>query len=667
MQKTLRRLEPHFSKHSAKFGVEDFVFPQFLNYDGSGRIQDYIGDAGPTYGNDAKAVSFEQIRQFRLQNSGFHPPIFILDKHLEPLVYEAGVSFDQNYPGGLMMNPVAPSLPIGHFVFDADYLPKVACFGIGLGHQIEQFIMSFQCQMIILAESSARHFSASLIGVDWPRILKLCSAKNIVLKIIFNQNATALGTAVTNTMRESANSGLAGSRIFLHRNDNTLIESGMRFRDMWHLTISQPGYFADEFRQCLFMHENLKDKPLVVDRSPDKSPKAFAIVVGSGPSLNSSMDIIKTMRANVFLISCGTGLAPLLRENIWPDIHVELETSPDMTVVFDAISDKAAFEKVPFFCAAGMYPGAVDYWRNRYLYPRADSTSTMLLTDIAKQVPFAFARVGNAGAALAAHFGFKNIVLLGLDTGFRSDDEDHASGSIYETEVFQQYTSDLERERQHANKKIEADLARSQRQNALIAVDAIDGGQVHLDPIFVFSLSTLKAMIGAFSDIKFYQVGFGAKIDGARNMTPEAFLADLPVENSEQVLATEILSSLKLAHIPGCGAQLKELLSRVKVLLEKIRKGFVNFNGTEIAFIKQDQKMYELLTLTSEARWSDQAAAGMVRGTLISYAKTVMDRVLILEDHTKRLEALRAGANSLCHLTELIEEHMRDEISKALA
>ncbi|WP_462160534.1 6-hydroxymethylpterin diphosphokinase MptE-like protein [Pseudoalteromonas maricaloris] len=52
-----------------------------------------------------------------------------------------------------------------------------------------------------------------------------------------------------------------------------------------------------------------------------------ALIVGNGPSLDLIIDDIN--KFNGIVVSCGTSLPSLLRKNIVPHIHVEMERSKD--------------------------------------------------------------------------------------------------------------------------------------------------------------------------------------------------------------------------------------------------------------------------------------------------------------------------------------------------
>jgi len=149
-------------------------------------------------------------------------------------------------------------------------------------------------------------------------------------------------------------------------------------------------------------------------------------IVGNGPSLNSLIPFIKENTGSIIIFSSGTALKPLKSHGINPDFQIEIERRDHVAGVLN----EAPLGETTLLAADIVDPSTLKAAKKSLLFIRAASTSATMNSP-RKYIEFANPVVGNAAFALALEIS-KNVLLCGLDVGFKSDGKQHASGSYYD-------------------------------------------------------------------------------------------------------------------------------------------------------------------------------------------------------------------------------------------
>lgn len=149
-------------------------------------------------------------------------------------------------------------------------------------------------------------------------------------------------------------------------------------------------------------------------------------IVGNGPSLNGLLPFIKANREKMIILSAGTALKPLKAYGIDPDYQIEIERRDH---VADVLAD-APLGDTTLIAADLVDPTTLDSAKKSLLFIRSASTSATM-NGPKKILDFAAPLVGNAAVSLALELG-SELLLCGLDVGFKGDGKQHASGSFYD-------------------------------------------------------------------------------------------------------------------------------------------------------------------------------------------------------------------------------------------
>ena len=148
-------------------------------------------------------------------------------------------------------------------------------------------------------------------------------------------------------------------------------------------------------------------------------------VIANGPSLDFLLPFIKKNQNKMILFSCGTALKPLLNAGIRPDFQIEIERHHYLGDVLK----EAPLGDIPLLCATVLNKEAKELAKEIYLFER-DGSSAANLNEPKFKVKFTAPLVGNAGASLASYLG-SDVILCGLDCGYKKGAKKHAKNSYY--------------------------------------------------------------------------------------------------------------------------------------------------------------------------------------------------------------------------------------------
>ena len=106
-----------------------------------------------------------------------------------------------------------------------------------------------------------------------------------------------------------------------------------------------------------------------------------AFIVGSAPSLDESIDVIKRYKDRAIIISCGTALGVLLGNGITPDFHVEMENTPEILDVIAYQSKTYDISPVRLVASYTVAPKIADHFSTAIYYLRANLSPAAIFSD----------------------------------------------------------------------------------------------------------------------------------------------------------------------------------------------------------------------------------------------------------------------------------------------
>jgi hypothetical protein len=379
-------------------------------------------------------------------------------------------------------------------------LPALITFGIGLGTHIEFIAENIPVKDWLILEPNEDFFYISLHTLDWERVFKNFERHGRYLALFVGEEAYNHGkiNSFFNTIGPFKTST---AFLFVHYLTKDAKDFLNKVATELARHISFFGFFDDEVISLKHTLTNIKNRVQLLNPHGKKlKPDIPAVVVGSGPSLEKYIDLLKEHQEKLFIISCGSALGILEKQGIVPDLHVNIErNAPPYEAVMVSTTEEFR-KKIPFAGANNNYPPFFEAFGKNAMYLKAADAGAMLFP----QPPLYFVNptVTNTGLAMAFYLGFERVYLLGVDLAF-PEKKHHAKGSVYETAF-----KDIAEQIYKGNIEVEGNF----------------GGRLPTTSIFYSSLRIMEESIEFFTSQRKFEVfnpNFGAKIEGAETLKPE--------------------------------------------------------------------------------------------------------------------------------------------------
>lgn len=184
------------------------------------------------------------------------------------------------------------------------------------------------------------------------------------------------------------------------------------------VSLSRKPFFK---RQIENFSENHTPASLLVDAFTGQS----CIILGGGPSLEEQVDWLKNNQERIVIIAVSRVIKKLIKEGITPDIVVSVDPHD---ISFDVSRDLLYLPPETIFLHSNyVVPSLLSQWQGRSLYYQ---TRIPWLSDLnIDNINLAGPTVTNAAIGAAIDFGFKQILLSGVDLCFAADGSTHAKGN----------------------------------------------------------------------------------------------------------------------------------------------------------------------------------------------------------------------------------------------
>ena len=365
--------------------------------------------------------------------------------------------------------------------------------GCGLGFHIPQIIETFDIYTLIINEPTKDSFYASLHTIDWAPIVNAATRKGRLLKLyISNQDEHTIHGIRLLTNRIGMHN-ITNTYFFSHLSGPKNDQFAAELKRQFHLTLTGVGFLEDEQISIAHTVTNTNDNiPILNANRPLKDlPPAF--VIGNGPSLDKSIPYIKAMQDKAIIVSCGSTLATLQRNNIVPDYHVEMERTFETCVPIENLTTEEFRKDITLVALNTVMPRTMALFDKKLMAMKPNDASEEIIKDMygADTPPISGCNptCTNMGLSLLLYLGFDEIYLHGTDLGMRNADQHHSKSSYY----------------YDPNNKIATDT------NTNIKTEGNFGGEVYTTAILSTSNANMSAIIQQ-CDVKVYNTSDGAKI-----------------------------------------------------------------------------------------------------------------------------------------------------------
>lgn len=389
-------------------------------------------------------------------------------------------------------------------------------FGIGLGYHIEMLCNQKKYNNITIIEKNVANLKASMYYVDWRKILvglKKHSSVTLHVRSTDADDEFFKSTVKQHCHRLFPSIGIS-TIIYNHYPDANDYNDVKAIIEEYasHIKVSSE-IIGPEAQRLFNATQNVKNEyPCInFEKSKIEDGKLLAII-GAGPSLDTYAHLIKDNRDSFYIISAGSGLSSLVKMDITPDLHFELEFQNLAHSLLSHVNESFSLQKLDLIGTYEVNPKFPSLFKNAYMFIPESSELQPVFGE-----KHTLRRGGitctNGATALAARLTNQDIYLFGLDFAYTGG-EHHCKTNISREENL---PTDLQ--------KIKI---ASETRRAFLPVPSTDGGSTMTSPGLNSARLTMEGLVSSISNCV-HNCSLGADIQGTQYLS----LTDLELKLSE--------------------------------------------------------------------------------------------------------------------------------------
>ncbi len=385
-------------------------------------------------------------------------------------------------------------------------------FGIGLGHHIKLLNELDIFDNIIVIENNISNLKESLYCTNWKELLD--KNKKISLIVKSNKNIEEFDNELTEVLNRLYPSIIVSTLIYNHLESITPTNEYSQVKEK----ISNHCFFKQVAIECAgpdsqrLLNSNynisLNNKILNLDKTTLGNNNSNIVIVGAGPSLDHYIDIIKQYRDNLFVISSGSSLISLLKSNIQPDIHFELEFQNLAALNLEHVKQSFSLKDTTLICSLSSNPKLSNFFKETHYFIQATSELSNHLPS-SSILDHGGISCTNGAAAFASRISKGSIYLVGLDFAY-TNNAHHAKDNI-------SYQKNLKGDLKFLENK------KSGIPGASIKVLDVYNNIVMTTPLLHAAKKVMQSLT-SIRENEFINCSFGAKITDTTHHTPDQLI-----------------------------------------------------------------------------------------------------------------------------------------------
>ncbi|RZM70305.1 hypothetical protein C3B51_23105 [Pseudoalteromonas rubra] len=307
--------------------------------------------------------------------------------------------------------------------------------GVGAGYQLPWLLKQIRYTDVILVEPEPRHLALLCQHIDLAQISALCDKRGGSFSLATCESFDAFYAMLQNRLVEVGPHLVADISLYRHYSTPVFDDIFERFRQWRNSLASMWGFLEDELIGLAHTQQNSASYDIASHQNRFASYADVPVaVIGSGPSLDKDIALLKRQRDKVLLVSCGTALSVLLSHDIVPDFQVEMERSPQVFYLKEEQLTDPRLHSTVLLTLNTVYPKLLNTYRHCIVFPKAHDLGATLLSEHRERGP-ALAHcnptVTNMAVAALSRLGFNNLLLLGCDYGYLDPKRHHSQDSTY--------------------------------------------------------------------------------------------------------------------------------------------------------------------------------------------------------------------------------------------
>lgn len=381
------------------------------------------------------------------------------------------------------------------------YINNFNLFGIGFGKSLETLVKHHEFYHLHIIEPHPDIFFVSLLFADWEMILEKLDESGTAMHISIGDNiASELTTSIIKDLQKFGPYHASYSYFYSDYKDEALQEMRKHYSKNFLDSILAIGYFDDSRRNIGHSLANFcQGSNFLISDSPECAYQQTPVfIVANGPSLDKTIDAIKSNRSKALIVSLGTSLKALISYDVVPDIHIEQERGIETYKILSQNISKDILKQLMLMGTSHIHPKAVSLFDKAVLGLKANEASVSLINkgDELAELLDCNPTVTNCALSMFLHMGFNNLYLFGADLGF-PDDKHHSQKSMYFDENGQD---------NNTYKYNKVGLSTEYEGNF--------GGTVSTDYIFDLSKRTVDSIVRRYPNASIKNTSYGVKLEG---------------------------------------------------------------------------------------------------------------------------------------------------------
>lgn len=384
-------------------------------------------DIGPTrlYSGDGRRFASDQVKAYLERPLRF----FVTD--LDGTNLSSGVSTR------LYLRLLDECDRVGVTLGDLEVKPRYeGCFllvlGLGLGFHLRELIERTEAGHILIIEPHEEFLRHSLEAIDWDELLTWAEERGRTFTFVTTDSLDlALRTLCHVITRQGAHF-IDGAYVYLHYPARLLTDLRDGLFERVQTLYTSRGFFEDEMIMLDNTSANLarhRFRWLQNKLRPERSEPV--LIIGSGPSIDQSLEHIKRLRERAVVFSCGSGLRVCLSNGIVPDFHCEIENGGWVFNALSLIKAQFPFTGITLIASATVDPRVPTLFDDTVLFFRDTVSGSRMLTTPDQEIFMAVPTVANTALRTALSLGFGTFYLFGVDCGTKADGKRHSDSAIY--------------------------------------------------------------------------------------------------------------------------------------------------------------------------------------------------------------------------------------------
>ncbi|WP_305857431.1 motility associated factor glycosyltransferase family protein [Balneatrix alpica] len=421
-----------------------------------------------------------------------------------------------------------------------DDISGMVLFGLGLGYQLPLLLSQHQVGRLYLYEPNLDFFYASLYVLDWQPLLQQLDQQGSTLYLNLGDDGTYVMQDLLKQFYQVGPYNIVTTYLYSLYFHSRMQQLMFELREEFKVVVSMGEYFEHARYGLAHMREAFaQGKTYLLRKHGGHAYQQWMdypiFVVGNGPSLDTSIDIIKANHDKALIISCGTALKALHRYGVKPHLHAEVEQNRTSYFWVKNAAPADFLADITLLTVNGIHPDTAALFKRTLLAFKAGEASTRVYMDSLcpdQQYPaveYAYPTVTNMVMATLSTLGMSNLYLFGVDLGYKEVGKHHSRFSDY-------YHQKPDTEQHEQSWQEVYDFIQT---HGLLMVPGNFQDTVYTKHEFRVAVQMMERLLSLSPHMHCFNCSDGARIEGAEPIRAEQI--DLPITSLAPMDLVEVL------------------------------------------------------------------------------------------------------------------------------